>query len=94
LVSLQDVDFEFRAYYRVELGEVGATGPSKPVPPPRHVAQATNHDDFVPVPADTQAYEAKPAVWNVGVATDPALPSDLLDGEEVGANVRRGLFGR
>ncbi len=101
LVSLTDVGFEFRTYYRVEVAETSGTTTTRtsttttPAIPPRPVSRVEADDDFGAEPkTDAPGYDSQPAVWNVGVATDPALPSDLLDGEEVGASVRRGLFGR
>jgi hypothetical protein len=107
LVSLKDVGFEFRTYYRVEVAETTgtattttstrstATTTTTPAVPPRPVSRVEVDDDFGVEPkTDAPGYDSQPAAWNVGVGTDPALPSDLLDGEEVGANVRRGLFGR
>ena len=115
LVSLQDVGFEFRPYYRVQIGDRAAGG----TPPasaqgtaPMSPVRPTDREDYasprpeVSTREDRESRESRerrdsrgsresnPDVWDTGVATDPALPPELVESEEVGANVRRGLFGR
>ena len=112
LVSLQDVGFEFRPYYRVQIGDKAAGGPpatagkrsaaTSPVRPtdrdeyasPRPEASSGESREGRDGRDSRENRETNTEVWDTGVATDPALPPELVASEEVGANVRRGLFGR
>lgn len=82
IFKLEELSFEFRPYYRVEL----ATAATLPPPP------AVDGADWPAAAGDAPADEADPlaAAWS---ATDRADGSD--DHESVGAGMgRRGLFGR
>jgi hypothetical protein len=115
LVSLQDVGFEFRPYYRVQIGDKAAGGaPATAVQGSAATSPArpTDRDEYASPRPEASSRESREGresrdgresrenretnteVWDTGVATDPALPPELVASEEVGANVRRGLFGR
>jgi hypothetical protein len=92
LVQLETLNFEFKPYYRVE---IGGTAVTRPMPAPIAEPVVERAPFAEPPKVDRPPFDPQPAVWGEGVATDPAMPAEpVFDGEEVGANVRRGLFGR
>jgi hypothetical protein len=79
----EEIQFDFRPYYRVELGAAPALAPvmpapaptMTPAPPPPLGAAVTPSPEPMPTPSD-----------------EPVFDSD--DDLAVGSGVRRGLFGR
>jgi hypothetical protein len=86
IFKLEELSFEYRPYYRVELASV--------LPPPPAVMPSTESEWLSPTPEVTEtpaAEDADPlaAAWSVSERAEGA------DGESVGAGMgRKGLFGR
>jgi alkanesulfonate monooxygenase SsuD/methylene tetrahydromethanopterin reductase-like flavin-dependent oxidoreductase (luciferase family) len=83
IFKLEELSFEYRPYYRVELASVLPPPPAAPI----------ESDWLSPTPevAETPAEDADPlaAAWSVSERPEP------VDGESVGAGMgRKGLFGR
>lgn len=72
IFKMEEVSFEYRPYFRVEVG----AGSPAPAPAPVVAAQADRDPDPV-----------------LG-AFEPPEPVEDLEGDEVGAGARRGLFSR
>ena len=81
IFRLEEVAFEFRPYYRVEVG----SGPAAPVPggPPSP-----------PAATGTPATPATPADSEPAAEPVPVEGAEAVDGELLAANGKRGLFGR
>ena len=90
IFKLEELSFEYRPYYRVELASV-----LPPPPAPAESEWLSAKPDVAEmleeVPAEAPAEDADPlaAAWSVSERSEPA------DGEHVGAGMgRKGLFGR
>ena len=78
IFRLEEVAFEFRPYYRVEVG----SGPATPVP------------GAPPSPPAAPATPAAPADAEPAAEAVPVEGAEPVDGELLAANGKRGLFGR
>src|SRR5688500_11033982 len=80
IFRLEEVAFEFRPYYRVEVG----SGPAAPLPgaPP------------APPAAGATTPPAPPADSDPAAEPVPVEGAEAVDGELLAANGKRGLFGR
>jgi hypothetical protein len=85
ILRTEEVRFDFKPYYRVELGVLGA-GPS-----PAPLAAAPTSPAMVPPPPITSmASPVDPVSVEVGAGDEDYDEDDL----SVSSGVRRGLFGR
>src|SRR5581483_181937 len=109
IFRMEEVGFEFRPYYRVEIGDAApepAPAPWGPAPAARDereaardmaadMASAAPSDMATDEPADADA-DREPAAADdsVWAAADQPVDDRGPNGEEPVGNVRRGLFGR
>ncbi|HEV3227617.1 MAG TPA: hypothetical protein VGZ52_12305 [Acidimicrobiales bacterium] len=93
IYRMDEVSFEFRPYYRVELSTGGPASPATGTDETAWLtAQAETTADEVPATAPGEGDEVDPlaAAWSTSERVETRL-----DDETVGAGVgRRGLFGR
>jgi hypothetical protein len=85
IYKMDEVSFSYKPYYKVEIAGDEVSDPTSAEVPEAAVEHRPVHlDPSEPAP------EREPAM----VAADDGLPPAPIDGEPVGANGRRGLFGR
>ena len=107
IFRIEEVSFEFKPYYRVELGAspstpkmISAVAPS-PAPVEELAPARTWTPPAEPAPAEVPAAAVMAAVEPTPVsdvvdpwADAPPPPASTEEGEHAGTNGRRGLFGR
>jgi hypothetical protein len=90
IFRLEEVAFEYRPYFRVEIAEPEAAPPLPP-PPPGPAAEEPAPSWTPPAP---EAEHDDDPLGPAEAPPPPPPPGAELDDEPLGAGARRGLFGR
>lgn len=95
ILRTEEICFDFRPYYRVQLGDALAPGSSQPaaLPVQSHTVPAAPATAPSPLPSMVAAPVHQSDHTDDAYDADDALVDDDED-QEVGSGIRRGLFGR
>lgn len=93
IFRLEEVAFEYRPYFRVEIADAAPAAPLPP-PPPGPVAEEPAPAWTPPAPAPEPVAVDDDPLGPAEVPPPPPPPGGEYDDEPLGAGARRGLFGR